>query len=283
MAFKFKALRLPFVRISDGKSGRTVTWHVGGWSYNSRTGKQSVKLGKNARWESKTRAQKTKNGRYTAKQVEQMAAKERRDAERTAQRQEWRRKIAAGEVEGLKVPADVRARPGRNGSGARKTTGQKGKRAGASHIVHKAKPVDPQNWAVKATAHRRERAELRAQLKARQQQEEIRAIQQWRASGLSATEIDERHAQLRSGLETFAALEELRLMRMQEQESSAQATEQAAPQTDQQTTAPKDQARGGMCGAPTQDGTPCRNAKGGCPHHKNGAARSTAQRARRRS
>jgi hypothetical protein len=121
MGLKFKALRLPFVRISDGKSGRTVTWRVGAWSYNSRTGKQSIKLGKNARWESKTGAQKAKEGRYTAKQVEQQAtqarrkseqqakAKAARTAQRKAERQEWQRKIAAGQVDGLRVPADVRA------------------------------------------------------------------------------------------------------------------------------------------------------------------------------
>lgn len=35
---------LPFLRLNLSKSGRSWTWHLGKWSWNSRTRRQSVDL-----------------------------------------------------------------------------------------------------------------------------------------------------------------------------------------------------------------------------------------------
>lgn len=99
MGFKFKSLRLPFVRITTRTvtqlrvagqpvSKRPVTtthtwaWHVGPWQYNSRTGAHTLTLGKRVKYVTKTRSQKATAAKAKAKQ-------------RVAERAAWDKQIAA--------------------------------------------------------------------------------------------------------------------------------------------------------------------------------------------
>jgi hypothetical protein len=276
MGLKFGTLRLPFVRIRDGKSGRTLTWHLGAWSYNKRTGKQTVKLSKNIRWESKTTAQrrKRKPGRYSAAEVEAQARAARRKSEakaaqqktktaqKTAERRQWQEKIAAGQVEGLHVPSDVRSASHPRAGAARRA------RSGGSSgvVVHRE---SPKGAAAMAARDAKALADARW---------DAQVADRMRAEGMSEIRI----AKLMEAGRSFR--------RMSEAPTSAR--EPAAPAGDPAEAGPAGDTPGraenageaGLCGAPTQDGSPCRNPKG-CPHHstRNGARQQPGRARRRRS
>jgi hypothetical protein len=276
MGLKFGTLRLPFVRIRDGKSGRTLTWHLGAWSYNKRTGKHTVKLGKNVRWESKSTAKRAKRvpGRYSAAEVEAQARATRRKSEAKAaqqktkatqkatERRQWQQKIAAGQVDGLRVPPDVRSASHPRAAAARRA------RSGGSSgvVVHRE---SPKGTAAMAARDAKALADARW---------DAQVADRMRAEGISELRI----AKLMEAGRSFR--------RMSEAPSTAR--EPAAPAGDPGQAAIAEDTPGraenageaGQCGAPTQDGSPCRNPKG-CPHHstRNGARQQPGRARRRRS
>ncbi|MBT0771361.1 hypothetical protein KIH74_20655 [Kineosporia sp. J2-2] len=265
MGLKIKTLKLPFVRISTSKAGRrSYAWRVGAWSYNSGTGRQSLKLSRNVRWESKTKAEKAKTRK----------AKDARSAERRA----WEKKLAAGQVGGVNIPADVLARANQSGT-ARKPREQRansaapGARAGGRFgggTVHRQTPQQ---------IERAERA--RAQRQALEQERRDRAAQMTAALRADGTPEDR--------IPAIVALDwtahQVAVLGRRKNTPPVNVPDAAAPAAS--STGPDDTsvapaAGGRMCGAPTQDGTPCRNAAGGCPHHKGNRTNSTTNRAARR-
>lgn len=286
MGFKFRTVRLPFLRIRDGKAGRTLTWHLGAWSYNSRTGQHAIKLGKNVRWETKTAAQRAKRkpGRYTAAEAEALArAAGRKDEKKTAQqkakaaqkateRRQWQQKIAAGQVEGLRVPVDVTSASGPR-SGAARRGARSGGRSGA--VVH---PVTPRDAAARA-----EQWAMAAQ-EARQDAQDAHIAERLRAGGVPEARIG---ALIEVGRRVQRTAEADRRRGGSETNAATLASDPAGPTAAGDAPGHADGSdQAGLCGAPTQDGTPCRNAKGGCPHHRNNnrnGGRSPARGRRRRS
>jgi hypothetical protein len=278
MPFTFHNLKLPFVRVTTRTvtelpvagqpipkrpvtTARTWAWHVGPWSYNSRTGKKVVTFGKSVRWESKTAAQRSKrkkSGRYTAAEAEALArATERKDkqkakaAQKAAERRQWQQKIAAGHVEGLRVPADVRSAPSTRPGVVRRPARSAGRSA---EVVHRETPA-----AAAARAERQAEALKDARVDAQ-------AIDRMRAAG----ETELRIAKFMESARVFRKVTET------DRRHNASAPTAAADGPPAPAGAP---VEAGLCGAATQDGTPCRNAKG-CPHHKNSNRQHPARRRR---